>query len=77
MNAFNFIQLTFMFAIIALFGNFKNGQHEISTNVFEQSFVRIKLRKPIKSNKKKLKPKIKIQEQKLEEANFSNRPEKV
>ncbi|XP_666979.1 hypothetical protein [Cryptosporidium hominis TU502] len=69
MKTFNFAKLVFIFAIVALFGNFRNTEHEVSTVSFEQSFVRLKLRKPLsKSEKKELQKQIKILEEKMSQA---------
>ncbi|PPS93148.1 Uncharacterized protein GY17_00003230 [Cryptosporidium hominis] len=78
MKTFNFAKLVFIFAIVALFGNFRNTEHEVSTVSFEQSFVRLKLRKPLsKSEKKELQKQIKILEEKMGQAEVSGNREKV
>ncbi|OLQ16104.1 Protein of unknown function (DUF1811) family protein [Cryptosporidium hominis] len=78
MKTFNFAKLVFIFAIVALFGNFRNTEHEVSTVSFEQSFVRLKLRKPLsKSEKKELQKQIKILEEKMSQAEVSGNREKV
>ncbi|KAL3128356.1 hypothetical protein CHM_4g25 [Cryptosporidium hominis] len=78
MKTFNFAKLVFIFAIVALFGNFRNTEHEVSTVSFEQSFVRLKLRKNLSSKEKKdLQKQLGILKQKLGEAELGGKTEKV
>ncbi|TRY52035.1 Uncharacterized protein CTYZ_00001759 [Cryptosporidium tyzzeri] len=78
MKTFNFAKLVFIFAIVALFGNFRNTEHEVSIVSFEQSFVRLKLRKPLSSKEKKeLEKQIKILEEKQGQAEVSGNKEKA
>ncbi|KAJ1605966.1 hypothetical protein OJ252_3332 [Cryptosporidium canis] len=78
MKTFNFVRLIFVFAIIAFFGNFQQTQDGISTSMFEQSFVRLKLRKPLsKQEKKELQNQVKILEGKIGEAQLKGDEKKV
>ncbi|KAJ1604840.1 hypothetical protein OJ253_3457 [Cryptosporidium canis] len=78
MNTFNFVRLIFVFAIIAFFGNFQQTQDGISTSMLEQSFVRLKLRKPLNGKERKeLEKQVKILEGKITEAELKGDKEKV
>ncbi|OII70904.1 uncharacterized protein cubi_01245 [Cryptosporidium ubiquitum] len=77
MNAFNFSKLAFIFIIFAFFGNFENTGNEISKTTFEQSFVRLKLRKMSSSEKKSLQNQMKILEQKVKDAKLAGNEEKA
>ncbi|QOY41888.1 hypothetical protein cpbgf_40023 [Cryptosporidium parvum] len=78
MKTFNFAKLVFIFAIVALFGNFRNTEYEVSTVSFEQSFVRLKLRKPLsKEDKRGLENGLKTLEQKRAQAQLSGNQDKV
>ncbi|KAJ1605529.1 hypothetical protein OIY81_3456 [Cryptosporidium canis] len=78
MKTFNFVRLIFVFAIIAFFGNFQQTQDGISTSMFEQSFVRLKLRKPLsKQERKELEKQVKILQQKIGEAELKGDKDKA
>ncbi|KAL5368886.1 hypothetical protein CPHLJ_4g25 [Cryptosporidium parvum] len=78
MKTFNFAKLVFIFAIVALFGNFRNTEHEVSTVSFEQSFVRLKLRKPLtKAERKEIEKSIRVLMEKKGEAEVSGKKDKV
>lgn len=72
MKAFSFARLIFIFVVVAFFGSFQSTENEVSLNLFEQSFIRLKLRGPLsKDDKKSLKNQRKVLGEKLANARIS------
>lgn len=78
MRAFNFARLIYIFVTIALFSSFQSTDNGVSSSIFEQSFVRLKLRKPKlgKKEKKQLIRQRNILQKKLADSQISGSDER-